>query len=91
MTLEELAAQEEAKQKKIIEAKWTVGFRDRGLGHGDFGVITSKGEFVVGPCSHELAGHIAEVHNNARDAARAAKKQSQTGRCRKTRSKHEKG
>jgi hypothetical protein len=87
MTLEELAAQEEEKQKKLIEAKWMVGFKDRGLGHGDFGVITAKGEFIVGPCSHEIAGHIVEVHNNARDAARAAKKQSQTGRGRKTRSK----
>lgn len=89
-SINELAAKLEAEQKKIIEAKWMVGFKDRGLGHGDFGVITAKGEFVVGPCSHEVAEHIVKVHNDARDAARV-EKQSKASRSRKTRSKHEEG
>ena len=89
MTIDEAVAQYNTEQEALVKAEWTVGFNDRGLGHGDFGVITTKGDFVVGPCSHALAGHIVEVHNNARNAAR--KKQSKASSGRKTRSKHEKG
>jgi hypothetical protein len=56
--------------EKILKQKWTVGFRDRGNGHGDFAVITTKGDFVTGPCSHEVAGHIAKVHNDAREKSK---------------------
>lgn len=54
------------KEKKMLSSVWDIGFRDRGLGHGDFGVIVKKtGEIVVECPNHAIAGHIVELHNNS--------------------------
>lgn len=37
----------EAKQQALMNARWAVGFHDRGMGHGDFGVIAEGGGFKV--------------------------------------------
>ncbi len=50
--------------KKYSEP-WAIGYQDRGLGHGDFGVVDSKGNLVVGCCnSQEEAENIVMAHNN---------------------------
>ena len=54
--------------KTVTKCKWFVGFRDRGLGHGDFAVMTKfKGkDILVVECSdREIADHICKVHNEA--------------------------
>jgi len=61
------------KSKKIIPAqvqpvvmlKWTLGFHDRFMGHGDYGIITEKGELVVSLVDRELAEHIIRMHNDS--------------------------
>ena len=57
----------------IITSKWAIGFHDRGLGHGDYGVIVAQTEEEIERCdaptlvlpklSRELAEHIVEAHN----------------------------
>ncbi len=48
----------------MITSKWAVGFHDRGLGHGDYGVIVEQTEEVVVPSiSKEMAEHLVEAHN----------------------------
>ena len=65
MTLAEAAL---AKHKKsvraLLGAKWSVGFKDRGLGHGDFAVLTKIGELVVECPNKEIANHIVRLHNS---------------------------
>ncbi len=47
---------------------WTLGFHDRGHGHGDFGVITVDEEKVVlERIGRDLAEHIIKLHNDALD------------------------
>ena len=61
---DEAVEEAKKKQKKLLSCVWTIGFNDRGMGRGDFAVITKKtGELVVECSSHELAAHIVEVHN----------------------------
>lgn len=65
----------EKKQKKLLSCVWMIGYRDRGLGHGDFAVLTKKtGELVVECSSHELAAHIVEAHNATTQASRRRNK-----------------
>ena len=46
----------------LLTVKWEVGFKDRGMGHGDFAVIA--GDLVIVECpAKEIADHIAEAHN----------------------------
>lgn len=33
------------REKYIQESRWTVGFHDRGMGRGDFGVILENDDF----------------------------------------------
>jgi hypothetical protein len=40
-----------------------LGFKDRGMGHGDFAVLTNKSKLVAKCFSKEIAEHIIELHN----------------------------
>lgn len=54
------------KQKRLMSSVWDVGFRDRGMGHGDFAVITKKNKELVVECSSkEIAEHIVKLHNGS--------------------------
>jgi len=62
----------------ILHSEWFLGFHDRGLGHGDFAVVTEENMPIV-KCGDtlqstlsgkpaittgkELAEHIIELHN----------------------------
>ena len=69
----EIVQEWEEHQKQILASEWTVGFHDRGMGHGDFGVILEQtteeieslaAPIVVVKCeTKELAEHIALAHN----------------------------
>lgn len=51
---------------KVLEqllVRWEVGFNDRGMGHGDFAVITEDGLRIVECPNKEFAEHIVELHN----------------------------
>ena len=59
----------EAKQKAIIETRWTVGASDRGMGHYVFGVILDDGsedgsEPIFKNISKQLAEHLVAIHNS---------------------------
>ena len=48
--------------KEMIEAPWSLGFKNRGYGYGDFAVMVD--EILVVECpSKEVAEHIIELHN----------------------------
>jgi len=48
----------------MINEMWAVGFHDRGLGHGDYGVVVkSSNELIFGRVDKELAFHLVEIHN----------------------------
>ncbi len=56
------------KQARLLHCRWEVAFKDRGMGHGDFGVMTETGELVVECPSRDIAGHIVSIHNAYRDS-----------------------
>lgn len=63
-------AEIEFKQGPALTCEWSVGFHDRGHGHGDFAVICDweEGEWpiVIVRCpTKEIADHIVETHNAA--------------------------
>jgi len=53
-----------------LEKKWALGWKDRGLGHGDWAVIiedaVETAEHLVVECkTKELAEHIINLHNQS--------------------------
>lgn len=54
----------QAKEKRILRCKWAIGFRDRGLGHGDYGIVLARSNELVLECPNRaMAEHLIEVHN----------------------------
>ncbi len=55
---------------RVLKNRWTVSFRDRGMGHGDYGVSVRLGKslvLIVGDLSYrEIAEHICQAHNASR-------------------------
>ena len=50
----------------LLKAKWSLGFKDRGMGHGDFAVVTKalKRDILIVECPNRaIAEHIIEAHN----------------------------
>lgn len=63
-TFFELAEEIDRRLKELENIEWTVGFRDRGMGHGDFGVVTKEGEYLIVECAWQrLAEYIVTIHN----------------------------
>jgi hypothetical protein len=80
-----------AQQLLILQTPWAVGFRDRGMGHGDYGVVTED-DALVCPCdSKEVAEHICELHNATLKGQHVRVKKHKTNNSRKKRLKDEKG
>jgi hypothetical protein len=56
--------------ERVVKAKWQVCSRDRGMGHGDYGVSAKVGKqvvLIVGDLPYkELAQNICDTHNAAR-------------------------
>jgi hypothetical protein len=53
----------DVKIARHLASVWKVGFNDRGLGHGDFGVITEQGDLVIPDLDQQIAEHLVELHN----------------------------
>lgn len=52
--------------KEMIESPWSIGFKDRGFGFGDFAVMVDEMPIVIAECpNREVAEHIIELHNHA--------------------------
>lgn len=52
--------------KRVLRMRWTIGFKDRGMGHGDYAVMTKKYGFIVVECPDmDIAEHICNLHNAA--------------------------
>jgi len=49
--------------EEMITSEWSLGFKDRGFGHGDFGVVTSDQSLVVECPNIVVAEHIINLHN----------------------------
>ncbi len=48
--------------EEMIKSPWSIGFKNRGLGHGDYAIMID--EMLVVECpSYEVAKHIIELHN----------------------------
>lgn len=60
--------------EEMIAAKWEVGFRDRGHGYGDHGIIWSEGLVVECP-SYEVAVHLTHLHNKYIESIKETKPQ----------------
>lgn len=50
---------------EILKVEWTLGFKDRGLGYGDFAIITPDRGLVIECPDQEVADHIIELHNKS--------------------------
>ena len=48
----------------ILNSKWEVGFKDRGHGNGDYGIMINEKLIIECP-SKEIAVHIIELHNES--------------------------
>ena len=47
----------------LMKKLWVLGWNDRGLGHGDYGLMVD-GEVFLGPiANYDLAEHIIRLHN----------------------------
>lgn len=46
-----------------LTTPWELGFNDRGLGHGDYGLLRQDGSLILGGLDPDLAKHLLEVHN----------------------------
>jgi hypothetical protein len=64
-TLQSYIEEAEKAIKDMISKKWALGFKDRGHGHGDFGIVVDEesGGMVVECPNRELAEHIISIHN----------------------------
>ena len=68
-TWDEFGQETERRMQELLKKEWSVGFKDRGLGHGDYAVIikTDGDEIplVVVECGNfpAVAEHIVEAHN----------------------------
>ncbi len=47
----------------LLMKRWAVGYKDRGLGHGDFAIITEDDILVIECPSQDVAEHIVDLHN----------------------------
>ena len=47
----------------ILNKKWSLGYKDRGHGHGDFAVLTVEDDLIVECPNREVAQHIINLHN----------------------------
>lgn len=66
MTTDEFIDAVESIVKEIMSREWMLGYKDRGMGHGDFAVLDSVTSFTVLECaSRELAEHVIELHNKS--------------------------
>ena len=43
---------------------WALGYADRGMGHGSYGVLDAYGDLIVGALSREVAEHIVAAVNS---------------------------
>ena len=53
--------------QESMTLEWSVGFHDRGMGRGDFGVIVKSTEALLFECGplKNLADHLVKVHNDS--------------------------
>ena len=49
--------------EEMLKSEWILGFKDRGLGHGDYGVVTSDQTLIVECPNIVVAQHIVDLHN----------------------------
>ncbi len=64
MTIDEDAKKLREEIDEVLTCRWAVGFKDRGTGHGDFGVMVEDFSALVVECSNfKIAEHIVEIHN----------------------------
>lgn len=77
--LEHALKEHEEKLKRQLFCRWTLGFKDRGMGHGDWAVVTTgevgKLEVIVECPNKEIAEHIIELHNARLPSAAEAVKE----------------
>ena len=51
--------------RRIRDSRWSIGFKDRGHGHGDFAVLASSGRLLVAEVeTKELAQMLIKQHNS---------------------------
>ncbi len=53
---------------RFLEKRWALGYRDRGMGRGDFAVVVEgSDELIVKTHLQEVAEHIITTHNSLLD------------------------
>ena len=51
-------------EEEFLKKVWNLGFKDRGLGHGDYVVLCGT-ELIIECGSKNLAEHIINLHNRS--------------------------
>jgi hypothetical protein len=52
--------------EEINSQEWALGFRDRGMGYGDYAVIVKETDVLIVECPYyEIAKHIIKLHNES--------------------------
>lgn len=65
-TNEEFSDEIDRRMKHVLTVPWSVGFHDRGMGHGDYAVLAEGHSPPVVECGADGAGlaeHIVKAHN----------------------------
>ena len=55
---------QETESDQLTAPRWHLGFRDRGLGRGDFAVLDQKGDVVIEVSDREIAELIISAVNS---------------------------
>jgi hypothetical protein len=77
--MKSVIAQYQKEQEAILSPLWAVGFKDRGLGRGDYAVIIEGTTKVVVECpSKEIAEHIVALHNKEHSDGNGKDKKGKT-------------
>ena len=54
--------------EEMLNVKWDPAFKDRGFGHGDYGIM-ANGILILECPNEEIAYHIINLHNESMLAA----------------------
>ena len=50
----------------FLEVEWDLGFKDRGMDHGDYSIMAKKNNQLIIECPNRpIAEHIIQLHNSS--------------------------
>ena len=61
--IDKMIEEQEAATAARLMRPWHLGFKDRGMGYGDFAVLTAAGDIVAEVTGKQTANRVIDDHN----------------------------